>query len=77
MHILDPGKLDDGATNAIKQAFKPLLARDIMDVADELEQDDRKNFDDVVIASFGLKIDRERVYESLLALVEIRQTATD
>ena len=75
MHILDPSKLDQTSTDAVKAAFEPLLQRDILDVADELEQLDRQAFDDAVIKAFGLNIDRQRIYDSLLSLVEIRQTA--
>ena len=58
-----------------KAAFAPLLNRDILNVADELEQADRIAFDDAVIAAFGLEIGRQRVYDALLSLVEIRLTA--
>ena len=77
MHSLDPNRLDQAGIEAIKTAFVPLLNRDIMDVADELEQADRKTFDDVVITAFGLEIDRQRIYDALLSLVEIRQTARE
>lgn len=75
MHVLDPAQLDHAGIASIKAAFAPLLQRDILDVADELEQADRQAFDDAVIAAFGLDIDRQRVYDALLSLVEIRQTA--
>lgn len=75
MHILDPSQLDHEGITSIKAAFLPLLRRDIFGVADELEQADRKTFDDAVISAFGLDIDRQRIYDALLSLVEIRQTA--
>jgi hypothetical protein len=75
MHVLDPAQLDQASTAAIKDAFAPLLQRDILDVADELEQADRQAFDDAIIAAFGLGTDRQRIYDALLSLVEIRQTA--
>lgn len=77
MHFLDPGVLDDDAAQRVKDAFEPLLARDVLSVADELDQADRQAFDDIVIEEFGLGIDRQHVYDALLALVEIRQTATE
>ena len=77
MHILDPQRLNEEQKNNIKEAFLPLLRRDILDVADELEQEDRQNFDDAIIRSFGLSIERNHVYDCLLRLVEIRQTATE
>jgi SAM-dependent methyltransferase len=75
MHVLDPAQLNQAGINSIKAAFAPLLQRDILDVADELEQADRQAFDDAVIAGFGLNVDRQRIYDALLSLVEIRQTA--
>ena len=75
LHILDPNLLDQAGIDSIKAAFAPLLNRDILNVADELEQADRMAFDDAVIAAFGLDIGRQRVYDALLSLVEIRLTA--
>lgn len=75
MHILDPSELNKADSDAIKAAFEPLLQRNILDVADELEQADRQAFDNTVIEVFGLNIDRRRIYDALLSLVEIRQTA--
>jgi len=75
MHVLDPSQLNEVGVASIKTAFAPLLQREILDVADELEQADRQAFDDTVIAAFGLDIDRQRIYDALLSLIEIRQTA--
>jgi SAM-dependent methyltransferase len=77
MHILDPEQLNSNQVQAIKDAFAPLLRRDILEVADELEQQDRQNFDDVVIHTFNLSVGRNQIYTALLGLVEIRQTATE
>ncbi|MEN0081124.1 N-6 DNA methylase [Flavobacterium lindanitolerans] len=77
MHILDPDRLDQTSIDNIKAAFAPLLNRDILDIADELDQDDRKNFDNVIIEAFGLNINRQDIYDCLLSLVEIRMSALD
>jgi hypothetical protein len=77
MHVLDPARLNQGGIDAIKATFTPLLARDVLNVADELEQGDRQAFDDAVIAAFGLSIDRQRLYDAVLSLVEIRRTAVE
>jgi SAM-dependent methyltransferase len=76
MHMLDPGRLNAIAIKEVKAAFNGLRKREILEVADELEQADRKTFDDTVLAAFGIKVSRERIYNSLLSLVAIRQTAT-
>ena len=77
MSMLDPSGLGEQGTARILAAFEPLLDREILPVADELEQLDRQSFDDAVIESLGLRVGREEIYESLMALVEIRATASD
>jgi predicted RNA methylase len=76
MHILDPSQLEQIDIDRIKAAFAPLLERDVLNIADELEQPDRHTFDDVVISAYRLNIDKQYIYDSLLSLVEIRMTAT-
>lgn len=75
MHVLDPNCLEQKKVDKIKTAFQPLLDRDVLDIADELEQLDRQNFDDTILDAFDLNIDRQKIYDCLLALVEIRITA--
>ncbi|MDV3635955.1 hypothetical protein CMU84_12425 [Elizabethkingia anophelis] len=75
MHILDPKDLSKESIENIKTSFSPLLNRDILSIADELEQDDRRTFDNVIISAFNLNVNRQDIYDSLLSLVEIRQTA--
>ena len=75
MNMLDPGVLNRQQGGEILRAFSPLLNREILGVADELEQVDRQFFDDTVIGAFGLDVEREHIYESLRGLVEIRTTA--
>lgn len=77
MHLLDPSQLTQQGIDAIKAAFAPLLVRDVMNVADELEQPDRQVFDDAVLTAFGLHVERQRIYDALLSLVEIRRTARE
>ncbi len=77
MHVLDVGKLDQKDIHKIKTAFEPLTKRDILSVADELEQPDRQMLDNTIIEAFGLSVQRQEIYDALLALVEIRRTALD
>lgn len=77
MHVLDPSRLDSQGVASIKAAYKPLAEREVLIVADELEQEDRCAFDDAVIAAFGLQVDREQVYDALRSLVAIRLTALE
>ena len=76
MHMLDATRLNEKSIEQIKTAFTPLTHRDILPVADELEQADRIAFDNAIIEAFGLNTLRDDIYNSLLFLVEIRQTAT-
>lgn len=75
MHMLDPNRLNDIQASNIKHAFQPLLQRDVLEIADELEKQDRQDFDDAVINSFNLNVTRSDVYENIIKLVAIRQTA--
>ena len=77
MSMLDPRLLEQGQIAEIRDAFKPLLNRNILSVADELEQRDRQHFDETVLGAFGLGVSREQIYDSLRSLVEIRSTAKD
>ena len=75
MHMIDASVLNDEQTAAILDGFSPLLNREILDVADELEQVDRQEFDDRIIEALGLHVEREHIYDCLRGLVEIRSTA--
>ena len=75
MHMLDPAALTGEQTAAVLAAFEPLRKRRIMEVADELEQNDRRAFDTAVLEVFGHGGMLDRIYKSLLNLVAIRQTA--
>ncbi|MDE2823895.1 MAG: hypothetical protein OXK79_10365, partial [Chloroflexota bacterium] len=77
MHMLDPSVVDERGRDSIVGAFAPLAQRTLLPVADELEQQDRQDFDRVVLGAFGLDLCLERIYESLLGLVEIRRTVLD
>lgn len=46
-------------------------------IADELERDDRKAFDEAVLESYNIQTPLREIYDSLLRLVEIRQTVLD
>ena len=67
--------LNEIQASNIKKAFEPLLQRDVLEIADELEKQDRQDFDDAVISSFNLNVTRSDAYESIIKLVAIRQTA--
>ena len=72
LHVLDPTVIDRSARDGIVAAFRPLIDREILEVADELEQEDRITFDNVVLDAFGIGVGSETIYGALLALTEIR-----
>ena len=74
LHVLDPAAITADARNKIVGAFKPLTARAILEVADELDQDDRIAFDEIILEAFKVTVAREKIYDSLRALTEIRQS---
>ena len=75
MHMIDASVLDREQRAEILDGFSPLLSREILGIADELEQVDRQEFDDRVIGALGLHMEREQIYDCLRGLVEIRSTA--
>ncbi len=75
MHVLDVSQLNEDNIQLIKNAFQPLLKREIMSIADELEKTDRIAFDDTVLAAFNITISRQTIYNSLLIIVGIRLSA--
>jgi len=76
MHIPDAGRIDRAGRQAIIDAFRPVRDRDVLDLADELEQSDRRALDQAVLDALGAAIDLDRIYEAMLNLVAIRQAAT-
>ena len=77
LHMLDPGALGKEARRDIMQAFEPVANREVMNLADELEQEDRRRFDESVIDAFELEVARGNVYDTLLELFGIRLCARE
>lgn len=77
LHILDPDKLNEQSGARIKSAFEPLRNREILIVADELEQNDRRAFDLQILNEFEIDVPLDDIYDSLRNLVSIRNAATD
>ncbi len=74
-HMLDQKKLNPEASDAIRTAFAPLLARTPLPLPEELAQTDREIFDQAVLGGFGLAAYHAAIKTSLLQLFNIRQTA--
>lgn len=52
--MLNPNYLTDEQATAIVQAFQPIKNRQVFDTETELQQEDRINFDHVVLKAFGI-----------------------
>lgn len=71
LRVLNPDLLNEEKIENIKNAFQPLKARDIQNISEELQREDRINFDRVVLQSFGID-------ENILpALYQILATAVN
>jgi N-6 DNA Methylase len=77
LHMIDPSALSAAQRGNIVAAFATVRDREILNIADELEQQDRIILDDVILEALGAEIDRESVYEGLRTLNEIRQSVKD
>lgn len=75
--ILDPERLSVAQRNRVKEAFRPLLERDVLAIGDELDRQDRRAFDSTVIDAFQLEITCDRLYEAMRSLTSIRLAATN
>lgn len=77
MSMLDPSKLTEAQSEEIKQAFLPLLSdeREVYNIDEELELEDRITFDKTVLKAFGVEHLQPEIYESLIKLVSIRLEA--
>ncbi len=76
-HMLDPTVLTEEQRNKVVELYQPILARDVEDIADELDRDDRRAFDSEILSAFGITTPLQVIYDALLCLVEIRQTVLD
>ena len=77
LHMLDPSALTREQRDRLVTLYQPLLARDVEDIADELERADRIAFDRAVLDEFGIQTPLREIYDALLRLVEIRQSVLD
>lgn len=75
LHILDPEVVIIKDREEILKAFAVLLKRDVFNLPDELRSQDRINFDHTVLNVFGVADMQTQIYDSLLQLFHIRQTA--
>ena len=72
LHIINPTLISEINKGKILALFRILESRTILPIKDELEQDDRINFDNAVLESIGCLEYKEQIKNSLLTLYNIR-----
>lgn len=75
--IIDPNLINDEDRDQILTLFAKLETRKILNINKELEQEDRKEFDDAVLKAIGCLQYKDRIKSALLALYKIRTTVKD
>lgn len=76
LRIINPALIDERHKEKILSLFEVIEARNVLPISEELEMQDRINFDNAVLESIGCVAYRERIKNALLALYSIR-TAVD
>ncbi|WP_152553275.1 hypothetical protein [Lysinibacillus sp. BF-4] len=66
--MLNPDLLSLEQKKKIKDAFSPLLQRDILPLEDEFRDEDRIHFEQTVLRSYDLGEHYEKVTNSLLSI---------
>jgi len=74
LKILNPELLKNNQKMKIIDKFKPLLEREILSIPEELQQEDRQEFDNTVLESFGIKKYKNNILNSFLRIFEMRQS---
>ncbi|WP_081852685.1 Eco57I restriction-modification methylase domain-containing protein [Exiguobacterium alkaliphilum] len=75
--MLNPNLLSDFQKQEIKTAFEPILEREILTTFEEFENEDRINFEKIVLRAYELEDYYERIKNSLLSMQKTRLTAKE
>ena len=76
-HILDPDRPDATAAARIKDYFRPLLARNIKELPEEIARPDRLDFDSCIAEVYGFVGLEQSIREALEFLYKVRKSARD
>ena len=77
MMIVNPAILTEQAQNDILNAFIPLKNRNVMGTNDELNQEDRMQFDHTILNAFGIDRYYSEIKEALLSMQQVRHTVRE
>jgi len=73
MKMFDPALLSQDAKERIIHAFEPVANRSVSSFRDEFTSQDRKHFDEVVLAEFGFETDYvPKLYSILIQIITDR-----
>lgn len=75
--MLNPNYLTDEQATAIVQAFQPIKNRQVFDTETELQQEDRINFDHIVLSAYGIDDYYDRIKESLISMQKTRRNVRE
>jgi len=73
LEVLNPNVLTTTQINEIFRAFQPLKQRNIRTVFEEVQMDDRRNFDRTILRCYGINENiLENLYQTLISSVDDR-----
>ena len=75
-YMFNPAHLDRQQRNAIVNAFELLINREILPLDEDLQSQDRLQFEQIVFESYGIIDYLPSVIDSLLSMQRTRATAT-
>jgi len=73
-HILDPLGITEEQMDAVIEAFKPLLARPVLSVEEEIRQTDRIHFEESLLSLYGFEDKADEVRSLLFSMASNRKT---
>lgn len=73
MRMLNPNLLNEAQRTQILDAFSSLLRRPVLPVLEELEDPDRKRFDEVVLRAYGVYDHYQSILKAIKGLYKIRK----
>ncbi|OAM34045.1 hypothetical protein A7Q01_04760 [Eikenella sp. NML96-A-049] len=75
--ILDPNLLSKEQVSEIVAKFQSILNSNVLDLPNELQQEDRIEFDRAVLNAFNIELDPKTIYDSLLKIYNIIKSVKD
>jgi hypothetical protein len=77
MHMLNPALLNPEARSKIKEKFSPLLTRPVKSMIEEVELQDRIEFENTVLSAFEMLDYKEKIIQAWSTLYKIRKAVME